>query len=492
MATPTSAVFGKGLTGALLAALVSVHASAEKFETIANPVPEDFAYGAELTLTTQLPLQSVLLPEALYREQTSHLGDDFRVFNAAGLAVSISRSVVPELNGQESVSELTIFPVHADELNTLADMQLLVSQNPAGTTIQLTQEQTGSPEATKQPMVKAYIVVLPEAWFEGSVPTISGIEFDWALPEFGFIEGINIETSADLKSWQRWISGESLSRLQWQNAEVGKARIELSAVNRSAIQRYWRVSWQGDDAVDIRSVSAIVQNRLELDNTQWLDINGQWQIEEPQGGNANNTTLSFQNSSRLPVSGLSLLPKEGNGFVAGQLYSRPTEESDWTRRASFSQYHIEVSESQQVTSEPAGFTASRDEFWKVEFNTAMSQAQLSYWNLKLAWTPQRISFIREGNEPFRLAWGNPYVSTRNSDLGYLYDLLTQDQQRQFLEQPARVGVKQTLGGAEKLELKSSAPWRAILLWGALLLGVALMAWMAVSLSRQMRAESHQA
>jgi hypothetical protein len=487
MAGQAVQLFLQGILAVCSVTVMAVTAFAEKTDILFNPVPEDFAYGADLMLTSDLPLQSVFLPADLYREQTSNSGDDFRVYNAAGVAVAISRSVVDEVNRQEISSALSLFPVQVDAPDDLSNLRLLVDQNEASTTIQLMQNQDGVGETGDR--IKYYIVALPEEWFKEGAPVLTALVFDWQLPEFGFIEGISIETSGDLKSWRRWITGESLSRLQWQNTEVGQSGIDVPGIKSGQIQRYLRINWQGDGVVDITSVKAVLQNQLQLDQQQWLAINDNWQVDVSDDSLINQMSITFENGGKLPLSGLSLQPKQGNGFVEGQLYSRTDEQNRWIQRTRFTQYAIEISESQKVISKPVEFAVSRDEFWKIEFNSQVSQAQLNDWDINIAWTPQRISFIREGHEPFLLAWGNPYIKTTNSDLSYLYDLLTDEQKQQFLEQPAEVGNKRELGGIAKLALKSEVPWVLILLWAALLLGVAMMAWMAVSLSKQMRKES---
>jgi hypothetical protein len=110
--------------------------------------------------------------------------------------------------------------------------------------------------------------------------------------------------------------------------------------------------------------------------------------------------------------------------------------------------------------------------------------------MQMAWTPGRLTFVREGREPYLLAWGNPQVAYSNSDLKDLYKALTAKQQRQFLERPARTSRFRELGGEIKLQPPLPFGWQQIALWASLILGVIVLFWMARGLYRQMAAGQH--
>lgn len=452
-----------------------------------NPLPDDFAYGAQIGLSHQLPIQSLVLPAAVYQQQASETGADLRVFNADGIAVPVDRwlmdkQVLENIETEPTREALSLFPLMANQLEDTAGLQLAINRESGRTEIQLSDN---AEQATSSETLVAYVIALPEDWLKTKRNHLRGLAFSWDTPRQGFIEGLRIEVSDDLLNWQPWIENESLSRLSWQGKQIGKSVVDISRLQRRKAKRYWRISWQQGQDVAFQGIEAIVQERLLKDDQQWSSLDNRWQVAQGDNG-----VIEFSNPTRLPVTGFTLQPTSDNGFMSGRVLSRDDERDRWRWRGDLTQYALQFDAEKTVTSEALHFSAVRDQFWRIELDSGVTAEQLQQWHMQMAWTPGRLTFVREGREPYLLAWGNPQVAYSNSDLKDLYKALTAKQQRQFLERPARTSRFRELGGEIKLQPPLPFGWQQIALWASLILGVIVLFWMARGLYRQMAAGQH--
>jgi hypothetical protein len=92
------------------------------------------------------------------------------------------------------------------------------------------------------------------------------------------------------------------------------------------------------------------------------------------------------------------------------------------------------------------------------------------------WVPNELTFLARGQAPFLLVYGNATAAGAEADLTQI--------PTDVEIAAATVDTRQVVGGANRLTPKPAAfPWVRILLWGALLLAMALLGWMAFHLSK---------
>ncbi len=104
-------------------------------------------------------------------------------------------------------------------------------------------------------------------------------------------------------------------------------------------------------------------------------------------------------------------------------------------------------------------------------------------SLRFGWTPAWLLFVPQGEAPFTLAFGNaqaePSAFASSELMGPVYG----DYRSVFDLTPASFEAPYELGGAARLEPSRELPWQQIALWGALLLGIAVLGWLAARLMR---------
>jgi hypothetical protein len=102
----------------------------------------------------------------------------------------------------------------------------------------------------------------------------------------------------------------------------------------------------------------------------------------------------------------------------------------------------------------------------------------------VGWLPAELVFLKQGNSPYTLAYGQADLAGRQWPIGDLLSRL--DSSDNLDELPmADWGEPQVLGGARRL-IGEPAPidWATIMLWSILVIGVGVIGLLAFRLLRQ--------
>ncbi|MEJ2132297.1 MAG: DUF3999 family protein, partial [Gammaproteobacteria bacterium] len=103
---------------------------------------------------------------------------------------------------------------------------------------------------------------------------------------------------------------------------------------------------------------------------------------------------------------------------------------------------------------------------------------------------QVLTFVAQGPAPFLLAYGNVSASAAPDRVEPVLAAMEEAEPREAAVGAARLGAEITLGGPARLEPPPAPfPWETWLLWGVLIAGIALLAWMVTWLLRQLDASA---
>ncbi|HXV49700.1 MAG TPA: DUF3999 family protein, partial [Candidatus Binatia bacterium] len=100
--------------------------------------------------------------------------------------------------------------------------------------------------------------------------------------------------------------------------------------------------------------------------------------------------------------------------------------------------------------------------------------------LQIGWVPQKLVFAARGAGPYQLAYGGSRVAPAAFAIESLIPGYNTD--AEFKVKPAALGEPTTLAGTARL--RAPVDYKNIALWSTLIVGVALLGWMAFRLSRQ--------
>jgi hypothetical protein len=423
--------------------------------------PQDFASGLELSLGGAEGLYQLQLPSAVYQGVVRADLADLRVFNGAGETVpfELQRPSAPQ---PEDWRPLPLFPLPASAEPDSASLRVEIQRDVSGAVIEVRDQTSAASNGPSSYLLDASALQRP----------LTALEVDWAEPaQLGGSYRVRVDGSDDLQDWRTLAAEQTLLRLQYGGQELVRRRLELPPSRH----RYLRLQvaaagppWQLT-AVRVRLASA-----TEEPARQWLSRTGT-ALAPAQ------TEYQFDSGGHFPVDRLQLRLPQPNTIVQASLHSRNRENDPWQRRTTGLFYQL-TREGISLTSPELATPLCGDRYWLLR----LEQGSLGQGapELELGWQPHTLTLLARGQGPFLLAFGSGRVTTGEATAGLLSQLAAQTggSSRPL---PAALGGQRTLGGMKALTTSPPADWNTWLLWGCLLLGVLLLAWMAWRLYQQL-------
>lgn len=421
--------------------------------------PKDFAYGMAIQTDAAPALHEIDIPAAVYRAVTRADLGDLRVFNGQGEVVPHAlrpRVAVKEQAG--GAVNLPAFPLW-DEVSKLDDLNLRVDKRRDGMIIEVRSDAKQSAEKK----LRGYLIdasALPRS--------LTTLEFDWQSAA-SFIGTVRVEGSDDLTQWNVLANNAALARLRFGGQQVTRNRVDL----RGAKAKYLRLSWPVDqpplDALTVLAEpSPIVVASPRL-----------WQSFAAPAGSAKGGDYSFDLGGAFAFDRLRVKLPQVNTLVQVQILSRAKSNEEWRLATSALAYRLREGDA-EVTSPEIIVTSHGERYWLLRVDQTGGGVGSGELGIEIGWVPHKLVFAARGAGPFQLAYG----SSRVKPAALAIESLIPGYQThaQFRVAPAKLGDQVTLAGVSRLS--ASRDYKTMLLGGSLVLGVTLLGWMALRLSRQ--------
>ena len=429
----------------------------------------DFAYGYSLEVDGDGAIYSLYLNEDIYQGLTRSDRADIRVFNSQGIAVPhyLRRKEQYTRQVQEmSNVEPPIFPLYKDGVASTTDKyNVHITTNDQGAIIDINYGKQ-DPQARE---LAGYLI------------DISALEHPpnrmllfWAPDQGDFVTALQIEVSNDLTHWQTLVSRATLSDLQYGQHTLIQNQLELPL--RKA--KYLRLNWLGKKALLLEKVVlGFAQSyTVEPQPRQWSEV-------APDHYDDKTHTFYFKSGAMLPVDRISIGLPQRNTLVRVDIESAETEQGPWYSRYHGLLYDLQQ-EGERLTNPEIQLPVNSHRYWRLHIVTEAGQLGGEPL-LKLGWIPEQLLFVAQGESPFTLAYGSARVNATATPLSQLLHVQTQQQQDKLIKL-ARLGAKVELGDASRLEpAPPPRDWKHVVLWSVLVLGVVILALMALRLYKQM-------
>lgn len=429
--------------------------------------PEDFARVMPLTLSAQGGLYELPLPAEVYAGARRRDLGDLAVFNGKGEIVPFTL-VVPAPPKAASVGKaLPIFPMRRAAGKAPGGIALQVRTDEHGATVSLNAAPAqggGAPESVSGYIVDAGNPELPVTGFDLTLG--SGVR--------EYLGSLRVETSDDLQHWREHATG-ALATLSAGEHWLNRDRIEFLPVKA----RYFRLSLSPETgAPRVDALSARFESPLAGEHREKASY-----LLAPVKGKTGEYLVRI--TGLMPVDRLRLVFPEDNSLAGAIFYSRPDPQSAWVLRGCGTFYRLSRA-AKTFESPPLELAPVTDREWLILVRRSAGGFQGALPQLEMGWQAHRLVFLARGEPPFRLAYGSARVGEAAlRDDGVAAELQSWERQ-QIRPQPAQAGPSREAGGAQALRPRvAAATWRNLLLWGALLLGVFLLARMACQLVREM-------
>ena len=423
--------------------------------------PADFAYGMSIQADAAHALHEIEIPAAVYRAVTRADLGDVRVFNGQGEVVPHAlrpRVAVSEQTG--GAVSLPSFPLWGEGANKLDDLNLRIEKRGDGMIIDVqNRAKSGAEKKLRGYLLDASAVKR----------SLSTLEFDWQSAADGFIGMVRVEGSDDLSHWNVLADNAALARLSFGGHQVKRGRVEL----RAAKAKYLRISWpQSQPPLEALTVVAEPNPIVVASPRMWQSFVGS-PVSGKSGAYSYNLGGAFM-FDRLRVQ----LPQV-NTLVQAQILSRAKTSDQWRPVTSALAYRLREGDA-EVSSPEIIVTSHGERYWLLQVDQKGGGVGSGALAIEIGWVPHKLVFAARGAGPFQLAYG----SSRVKPAALAIDSLIPGYKTnaEFKVARATLGEQVTLAGVSRLG--ATRDYKTLALWGSLILGVSVLGWMALRLSRQ--------
>lgn len=429
----------------------------------ASPGPRDFAWKSTLSFPLGGALYELSAPLALYRGIGSPELADICILNGRNEIVPFSVTTPPSAPVQKRL-QLPLFPIPGKPAQD-EKLSIRVERRSSGEIVTVSNERADA--LTAAYLVDASAVKAP----------LESLELEWRdIPEGGMAR-VSLEASDDLEFW-RPVTTVTIAAFKRGGSVVEQKQIPLSGIRA----RYLRIVQKDSRTrVAFTNVMAVLSAGLAESPRERLAVAVSSVPGQPG-------EYLFDISGRMPVDRIRVLLPERNSLTKGVLFSRTRENDPWIQRREAIIYRIDTKEGGLVSPDLA-VPASGDRYWKLKISEVGGGAGSSVIQVEVAWVPHKILFLPRGEAPFVLAFGSGRADTRSIRGTDLLAGLPVTETAKVGIMQAEAGKAVTLAGETAMKKEISGVTRKkLLLWGVLLVGVGVLAWMALRLARQMKHE----
>jgi hypothetical protein len=185
--------------------------------------------------------------------------------------------------------------------------------------------------------------------------------------------------------------------------------------------------------------------------------------------------FEYDVGARLPLDRVNLELPDMNTVVDVELLSRAHVGDAWhtVRRCGF--YRLK-SDGEELRNGPVAVALNTDRYWLLRTDPKSGGLGSAAPRLVVEWVPHEVVFVARGAGPFYVAYGSATAGSAAVSLALI--------PKNVSIASASLSEPEALGGDARL-IPPPAPyaWKASLLWAVLIGGAALLAWMALRLSK---------
>jgi hypothetical protein len=417
-------------------------------EKAAEPAgPDGFAFSAAVEPHGSAALQRIEVPAAaLVAIKRQDLGD-IRVFDGRGKALPIAR-LGASAQGAARSHDVPTYPIAGTAAAPGGPAVSIAIAQP-GQTVSVEANGSTSGADTAAALIDTRALEDPAVAvaLDADLPAQTPVTF-------------TLEASGDLKAWE-WLGDKVLFSPGAGQAPLGSSQIALPGVDLH--QRYLRLSWNAVPGVAVRDVSVLTAKTAPPRRSS-LPASGA-RLDDPHN-------LRFSLPISAPLTAIRVTGTEADGMVPVKLYGREAVERPWIL--------LSVA-TVRSGGKPAvlDFDGVRYAHYRIEAD-ARSAGFSAVPQFALEVEPLTLLAAFNGQPPYRLAVGNAMAEGK-------------------LFAPGDLAEPKILDGVLPLAKVESAPSpvvalnagaddspfspRKLVLWGALLLGTAVLAFGAVRLLR---------
>lgn len=428
---------------------------------------EEFAYAIPLELSGNGALYQLEVPQVVYEGVTRADLADLRVFNGHGENVPHAlKPRSPPGRAPAPWVALPFFPLRGAQGTPLESIEVRAERTAAGTIVRIAAGKPGNAASA----VLGYLV--DSTSFKRPV---EALELDWAASAAGFSGALRVEGSNDLQHWHVLVTDAPLVNLEFGGQRLAQRGVEL----RGARYKYLRLTWPaGQMPFELTRLRGRPADVLLEPSRRWK------QVELSAGMQPGEFT--FDPGGHFPLDRLRLSLPEANTLASAQVLARNSVDQGWQTVTSAIVYRL-TQDGREVQSTDLIVSGSGWQHWLLRIDPRGGGVGSHPPVLEIGWVPQELVFLARGKGPFQLAYGKLGAASADFSIRTLAPGWRSD--TELKAGLAGTGPQRVLAGARALEPpREYKPW---FLWGSLVLGVLVLAWMAWRLRRELKDAGQQ-
>ncbi len=414
---------------------------------------------APLTVSGEGPWYRAVLPLA-WRWHAGHADlRDLRVVNAAGEMLPFSIVWAREqAERTERDTVAAIYPLIQPARVGKDIPGLRIERRSDGTVVDI----AAAPNAPKGNLTHGWLIDVSNA--PGRL-----LSLHLALDGGEGFQAVRIEASDDLQSWTL-LGGGQVGGLTFQGNRLANDTLALPG-NRARYLRLWWETPERAPRLDAAQVRSTV-SQLEPVRLDWSD---------PLVPVRENGSLRVDLPGALRVSQVRFSLPDGNVLTQANIEAAPPAQArgkpSWRTVGQADLYRLSV-DGQPVTQD----VVSLPEVWISQLRVHDRAGVFATWtpSVSVATPRAEIVFLPRGEAPYAVAFGPLDAASPAIPLASLMPQAEADRFERLAV--ATVDVSQLRVAAAATD----SNWRKLTLWGVLIAGVALLAWLAIGLLRGQR------
>jgi len=428
----------------------------------------DYAWGFPIRIPGTATFYSVELPLQVNQSVTDAELRDAGVYNGDGIPVT--HLFAPASDNGEATERSSALPMLPLYVSGRADEgQITLQREGDSTQFRFDLEDLLAPAEGER--LVSYIV-------DARKIEDNAVALDFAWPQIapGFMGWVTVEGGNDLQNWHA-AGAAVIADLRENAARIVQRRVHLSRGDYD----YLRIRWEGmpdgwrlSQALGVY-VDAAVEPAWKFTTLQSTGV------DPADGGRL------FELGGAPTVDEVQVILPVPNTIISARVYYWSVTGKRWLLAGQGSIHHI-VRDDYKVMNDPLAIGNTRTSQFKVVITRGLTNTAMQ---LKVAWRPDSLLFLAQGQAPFTLVAGNAYDEAEKFPQHRIYSdrSLLKLAEDNGSVRDASLGRRYILGGPERLVVSKPTDWRTLALWLALLAGVAFVGFMASKTIRELKSQN---
>jgi hypothetical protein len=307
--------------------------------------------------------------------------------------------------------------------------------------------------------------------------SLLSLHIDWnsatdATAHFG------ISASEDLQNWRSIVNNAAATRLTQGGNTLERHEIPLDRAPHTYLML---TRFDNGPALPDLQVSVTTPADPQQPEQRWIAATSDGLAPADTSGA---TTFLYHLPAPLAASGVNVQLADDNAVARAQVSYTPMlgPQSRYVA-ASFVAFRLRDGDTLLSNDPLRNISVQRAREWSVMFTTPVTHAPA----LTIAYTPDRIVFLAQGGQPYRLLAGSAKAHHADAPIDVALAQWRASNGPDWNPPLVALGVRSEAGGESALIAPKPAvvpPWRTWLLWGVLVAAAAIVGGLALSLLRK--------